>query len=198
MDNEKALIERIRKGDQRAFADLIRQYQRLVGHIVYRMVRNEADREELCQITFIKVHKSLHRFDYRSKLSTWIGKIAYNSTLDFLKKRKVPFIDDYETYEEGAPAESENRTSSLWDESRQPDSLMEGSDIHERMFAEMQQIPEHYRAILTLYHMDQLSYAEIGEITNLPEGTVKSYLFRARRILKQRLLSNYSQEEIMS
>jgi RNA polymerase sigma-70 factor (ECF subfamily) len=201
MQVEKAYIEKIVSGDMQAFREFIEEYQRLVCHVVFRMVLNESDREEICQEVFVKIYQNLGKFEFKSKLSTWIARIAYNTCINYLKKKKVPLYDDLAEAEwqlpgEGAAESADSYIDSVAGEMPLADELMMSRELNQFLHAEINRLPLQYRTILTLYHLDELSYKEIEEIVNLPEGTVKSYLFRARKLLKERLLENYPAEEL--
>lgn len=185
---EKLLVQKILAGNQRAFGELIRNYQNLVGHLVFRMISNEYDREDICQDIFLKVYQNLTNFKFESKLSTWIARITYNTCLNFLEKKKVSLFDDM--------TPEEMSLDDLSGSAPLPDNLTVQQDISQRLQKEIRKLPLHYRTILTLYHLDEMNYREIGEITEMPEGTVKNYLFRARKILKERLNSQYQPEEL--
>ena len=88
VEDEKELVEKVIKGDQEAVKQLIEDYQRLVASIVWKMINNEFDREDLCQEIMIKVYKNISKFRFQSKLSTWIGRISYNHCYNFIKKKK--------------------------------------------------------------------------------------------------------------
>jgi len=184
----KELIGRINRGDTGAFTSLIETYQRLVFHIVTRLIRNQADREDVAQDIFVKVYRNLPKFKFESKLSTWIARIAYNTTLNYLNKKKVPLFEDHDSNN----GNIETRVAS--NESQYDE--IEQSDLSQRIQSEIDKLPPHFKTIVTLYHLEQMSYAEIAEITDLPDGTVKSYLFRARKLLKERLLEKYQPEEL--
>lgn len=188
MTHARSLVAKIIAGDARAFKSFILQYQRLVSHIVFRMIFNQADREDICQDVFVKVYQNLKEFNFESKLSTWIAKIAYNTCINYLEKKKVLLMDDLTS--EGQSLDRCSADDIL------PDESVEKNDLSFRLQAEMEKMPVHFRTILTLYHLDEMSYCEISEIMQLPEGTVKSYLFRARRLLKKKLLSKYQKEEL--
>jgi RNA polymerase sigma-70 factor (ECF subfamily) len=187
MDSE-LLVKKTLAGNKKAFESIIEQHQRLVSHIVFRMVQNKADQEDICQDVFLKVYQNLAGFQFESKLSTWIARIAYNTCLNFLEKKKVPLFDDLSPEERSL----ETVPGSII----HPDEMVEGKEISLLLRTEIDKMPVHYRTILTLYHLDQMSYKDIGETMALPEGTVKSYLFRARRLLKNRLMSKYKREDL--
>lgn len=188
MTDCKPLIDKIISGDTKAYQSIIEKYQRLVMYIVFRMISNETDREDACQDVFIKVYQNLSNFQYESKLSTWIAKIAYNTCINFLKKKKVPLFNDLSS--EGEFIESYRCVQNS------PDKCAEESDLFLRLENEINKLPIQFRTILTLYHLNEMSYAEIAEIMGLPVGTVKSYLFRARKLLKEQLMAKYQQEEL--
>jgi RNA polymerase sigma factor (sigma-70 family) len=183
---DRKLIQKIRTGDTSAFKIFISQYQKLVIHIVYRMINQQQDREDLVQDVFIKAYKSLTSFRFESKISTWLGRIAYNTCINHLQKRKIPLIAD-DIYQ--------NTSEEIIDpEQKLPDDLAADQDFHDKLHKEVEKLPPLFRAIVTLYHLEQMSYREISEILDLPEGTVKSYLFRARSQLREQLISIYHHE----
>ncbi len=184
--NDKSLIERILAGDTDAFEGIIRDYGRLVNHIVYRMIPNVSDREDICQDILVKVYQNLSSFRSDSKLSTWIGRIATNRCLDFLGKKSLPLADEA----------FDKATESAFDTQKTPDDKAELAEISGLLKNEIDKLPTVYKTIITLYHLDENSYAEIGIILRISEGTVKSYLFRARKMLREQLSVSYNQEEL--
>ena len=187
MDAE-LLVKKTLAGNKKAFESIIERHQRLVSHIVFRMIQNKSDQEDVCQDVFLKVYQNLRGFQFEAKLSTWIARIAYNTCLSYLEKKRVPLFDDL------APQEKSLET--VADCNVRPDQIVEGREVFSLLQNEIERMPVHYRTIVTLYHLDQMSYKEIGEMMELPEGTVKSYLFRARRLLKERLLAKYQREDL--
>lgn len=189
--DNKELIAEILGGNQRAFQTFMEQYQRLVAHIVFRMVPNRTDREDLCQDVFIKVYRNLGGFQFGSKVSTWIARIAYNTCVNYLQKKKIPLLDDLKNKDDGRDALETTAADTT-----SVDEAMATTDLFRRVQAEMEHLPPQYRALLTLYHLDEMAYEEIVEVTGLPMGTVKNYLYRARRMLKDRLAKKYRTEDI--
>jgi len=188
MTPERELIARILAGETALYREFIERYQGLVSHIVFRMTLNTVEREDLCQEVFIKAYQNLSHFRQEAKISTWLAKIAYNTSLSHLAKKKVPLYDDLRPEGEGVDSLPGNAPS--------PEECASRKDTAVIVRGEIEQLPHHYRAILTLYHLEGMNYREIGEIMELPEGTVKSYLFRARKRLKEKLSLKYSKEEI--
>jgi RNA polymerase sigma factor (sigma-70 family) len=189
MAEDKPLVDRILAGETDLFRILIEQNQRLVSHVVFRLVPNEFDREDICQEVFLKVYRNLAEFRHDSKVSTWIARIAYNTCLNFLEKKKVPLYDDLTDDDNSfEPVDLESST--------RPDNLLESCQTASILQDEISKLPATYKAIVTLYHLDQMSYSEIATTLKMPEGTVKNYLFRARKLLKDRLLAKYRQEDL--
>ena len=186
--NTRSLVQRILAGDANAFQAFVQQYHQLVAHIVFRMVSNTADREDLCQDVFLKAYQNLARFRFESKVSTWIAKIAYNTCINHLQKKKVPLYGDTSYEDDSIDNISGDRLT--------PEVFTEGKDTADRIQDEINRMDVRYRTVLTLYHLDGMSYAEIGKIMKLPEGTIKSYLFRARKNLKEKLLLQYQRDEL--
>jgi len=153
------------------------------------MISKEANREDICQDVFIQVFQNLGNFKFESKLSTWIARIAYNRCINYLEKKKTPLFDDLSPAEESIETQSGNSFA--------PDTFTEHQDRSSRLQVEIDKLPVQFRTILTLFHLDEMKYHEIAEILELPEGTVKSYLFRARKLLKQRLTAKYKPEELL-
>ncbi len=187
MTDQKLLVDRVLAGDRGAFKELVERYQRLVTHFVFRMVPAGPDREDICQEVFLKVYQHLDSFRFNSALSTWIGRISYNTCLNHLDKKKLPLYDDL--------GDEDKQYEPVDDGSARPDLELAEKEISAILQKEIDRLPAVYRTIVTLYHLDEMSYAEIADIMNMPEGTVKSYLFRARRMLKERLSAGYQRED---
>jgi RNA polymerase sigma factor (sigma-70 family) len=178
MTSDKEIVSRILKGDMKAFKWVIQNNEKLVAQIIGKLVLDKDDTKDLCQEVFIKVYHNIKTFKFQSKLSTWIGSIAYKEGLNLLRKRKrlVPITPDDE--------------SKLVERGNVPDLLFDKKQASEYIHLQVATLPEQYRIVLILFHLEELSYEEIMEITGMPEGTVKNYLFRARKLLKERLLKD--------
>ncbi|OJJ19256.1 hypothetical protein BKI52_20810 [marine bacterium AO1-C] len=183
MLDERKIVARVLQGDQDAFRVIIRTHQRLVMHVLLKLVPVTEDREELYQDIFLQVHQRLSAFRFQSKLSTWIAQIAYNMSLNYLRKKRIPiswelsddiFSGKNETYSQG--------------KDDAPDTLLEKEELKTLIQQNVEQLPARYKTILTLYHLEEMSYKEIGQTLKMPEGTVKNYLFRARKLLKDSLM----------
>ncbi|MDM8160574.1 sigma-70 family RNA polymerase sigma factor [Labilibaculum sp. K2S] len=176
--NETELIQQICNGNPQAFRYLVKQYERLVFHVAGRLLNQQEDLEDVAQEVFIKVHQKLPEFRGDSKLSTWIATIAYRVSVNHLRKRK-PDVDI------GEPQYELLKHSRVSDEN--PEQLTQKKELKEMVQQMVDRLPAQYKTVLSLYHLEEYAYHEIVEITGLPEGTVKNYIFRARKMLKEML-----------
>lgn len=184
--DEAKLIERLAQRDERAFNELVRTYERRVFGLVLRMLGNRAEAEELSQEVFYQVFKAIGTFRGDSKLSTWIYRIAVNlckNRSKYLKVRHTSEHTDLEDHAERVPL-GEARNANVGQIER-PDEMMEGRQVEHIVRESILEIDPVFRECLVLRDVEELSYEEIGEITNLPPGTVKSRIFRARAQLKE-------------
>lgn len=186
--NENTLVQQILDGQVDEFQKIIEKYQKLVWHLVSKIVKSQADREDVSQDVFVKVYKNLNSFKFESKLSTWIGRIAYNSAINFIQKKKP------ELYEDISPGGV--TLDSLASTNVNPANFVGSQNVNAILKKEIMNLPIQYKTIVTLYHLDEMNYNEIAEITTLPIGTVKSHLFRARKLLKDRLELKYTKEDL--
>jgi RNA polymerase sigma factor (sigma-70 family) len=194
MDKDKLLVNRIIKGDKSSFNDLVEGYKRLVAHIVYTNIKNQHDREDLCQEIFLKIYVNLSTFKFKCKLSTWIGKIAYNSCLNYFNRKKILINDTMtNTSDFDEPVDSIEQVKS---DGNSPYSLMHKKELCGIIEHKIQILPEKYQTIITLFHVDELSYREISEILNLSTDNIKVILYRARKMLKEKILEEYRKEEL--
>jgi RNA polymerase sigma-70 factor, ECF subfamily len=195
-ENERKLIKSILKGNVKLFEEIIHDYQKLVVSIVMRFTYNHYDREEVCQEIFIKVYQNLSRFKFNSKLSTWIGKITYNHCVNYVKKNSK-YLNSDSIIEENI-INNQNLIDGQSDYLNfTNENEYEEKEISLLINENINKLPKLYQTILNLFHVQEMSYKEISEILDLPEGTVKSYLFRARKLLKEILLSSYKKEELI-
>lgn len=177
--NEKQLVSAVLSGDDSALRTLIGKYERLVAHMIARVVYNDLDREELCQDVFIKLHDKLSTFHFDSKLSTWIATIAYRMAVNFAKKKKLDQVD----------------LDSVSFQIADDVSSYEDEDLSKFIVKLIEQLPVNYKLVLTLFYLEGFHYPEIVEITGMPEGTVKNYLHRAKQKLKA-LVEIHAQKEV--
>ena len=193
---DKQLVEKVLSGDTNAFATIIKNTEALVAQIVFKMVDNTEDRRDLAQDIYLKAYKNLSGFRFGSKLSTWIAQVSYNTCLDYLRKKKLVLKDAvYEGYDgdEDLPGINNKYSVKL---NVGADKEIFRKELSGILAVEIDQLPAMYKTLITLYHNEELSYGEIAQITQLPEGTIKNYLFRARKALKDSLLQHYKKEDL--
>ena len=170
------LALRIRTGDQSAFRELVERHQSRIFRVLYGILNHRADAEDVAQDVFAKVYFSIHRFDYRSSLFTWIYRIAVNDAYSHLRKRRTrrPYECDVSGYATGADLHS------LIDGRPTPDRAAAQRDLANNLLI---LIPEDDRLLLLWKEVEGYSVKELAELTGMNENTVKVKLFRARRKL---------------
>jgi len=187
MMDDRTLVNKVLAGDLQAFRTLIRQHERLVSHMVGRLVKTSEEREELVQDVFLKVHDKLGEFAFQSRLSTWIATIAYRLSINHLRKGRMRYTEVPE----------EEMITGPFIEAQNPESVFEEDDMDAFVMKLIDLLPPQYKAVLTLFHVENMSYSEICQVMQMPEGTVKNYLFRARTLLKEHVKKHASKEELL-
>lgn len=187
MHSDRDLVNKILGGDQRAFTALVKQHEKLVWHIVMKLTNDLDVVADISQEIFIRIYQKLGDFSFRSKLSTWVATVAYRTAINELKKDKLRTSQELVDLHE-------------WKERFinpvHPEAITTRNELKQMIRQAVNRLPEQYKMVLTLYHMENFNYREIGEITGMPEGTVKSYLFRARKQLKDLLKKKLKQEAL--
>ena len=177
--DDQQLVTASKRGDQDAFAQLVQRYQRRIFNLVYRMLQQYEEASEITQETFLAAWQGLPSFRGDARFATWLYRIAYNCALKQLETRKREWALQAALQAEQA-LESEDTYKSA-------DAQI---DEHERQaFVQehLSRLPAKYRAVLILRHLQDMTYEEMAEILTMPVGTIKTHLFRARNLLKQRL-----------
>jgi RNA polymerase sigma factor (sigma-70 family) len=193
--SDKYLVDKVLGGDSQTFAVIIRNTEPLVAQIVCKMIAGAEDRKDLAQDVYLKVFRNLSGFRFQSKLSTWIAQIAYNTCFTWLEKKKLLLASDLPQADEQEDAMDWLATGTSAAESI-TDTMILNKELSHILLAETDKLSPIHKTLITLYHQEDMSYDEIGQITGLPAGTVKSYLFRARKALKDRLLRHYKKDEL--
>jgi RNA polymerase sigma-70 factor (ECF subfamily) len=184
MNSDKKLIVNYLVGDEKSLEILIHRYLKPIYSFVYRYVGNGDEAEDITQEVFVKMWKSLKKFDQKKKFKTWIFTIAKNACLDFLKKKKTIPFSEFEN-EEG-----ENKLiETLVDPAPLPDELFERASIGEMLSAAINQLAPKYCLVLSLRYNDHFTFREITRVLGEPLNTIKSRYRRALIKLK-RLLSD--------
>jgi len=175
--------------DEAEFTEIVDAHYRRIYSLIFRMVRNESDAADLTQETFVRIHRALPRLRETAARSAWIRRIATNLCLDFLRRRNAaPAISSLD-----ARPSDESDTLLSWDisdPSGEPDRLFSGKERLAVLHRAIDSLPDDYRLVIVLHHIEELRVEEIADTLGVPIGTIKSRLSRARREL-QRKLSPY-------
>lgn len=177
------IVRRVLGGEEQLFEVLVRRYQaRVVSHVA-RMVGSREDALDLCQEIFLKVFQALERFNPAFKFSTWLFRIAGNASIDHLRKRRPRTVPlEAPDPEGGGPYSPEQKAAGL-----DPYGELRNVERGKAINRAIQELPPDFRELIALRHFAGLSYEEIAGVKNMPLGTVKNKLFRARAVLKDRL-----------
>jgi RNA polymerase sigma factor, sigma-70 family len=174
--DDAALVAACQAGDQDAFALLLQRHQRRVFNLVFRMLQQYDEANEVTQDVFLAAWQGLPSFRGDARFSTWLYRIAYNCALKQLEQRKKDWA--LQTAIQAVPIESEEQVGV---------ELAEAHDRQELVREHLSRLPAKYRAVLILRHLQDMTYEEMAEILTVPIGTIKTQLFRARNLLKERL-----------
>jgi RNA polymerase sigma-70 factor (ECF subfamily) len=194
---DQQLVAQVLAGNTAAFGHVVRRTEGLVTQLVFKLIRHPADRPDIAQEVYLKVFKNLAGFKFQAKLSTWVGQITYNTCLHYLEKKQLVLLDPAETGPDDSPADGHRAPPALVaGPDYDPEAALFDQDLAGILGSAIEQLPPLYRTLISLYHQQELSYEEIAQITSLPDGTVKNYLFRARKLLKQQLLARYQRHDL--
>jgi RNA polymerase sigma-70 factor (ECF subfamily) len=169
---DRDLIQHARRGESAAFGELVTRYQTSVFNVCYRILHQRSDAEDMTQETFIRAHERLNTFDEQREFGPWIRRVAANICLNYLETRRVT-----------APLDEERDA----DESQRPEKQAEVHERSEQIRRALTALPAHFRIVIELRHYQELSYEEIAAELNIPLSDVKSHLFRARKLLAEKL-----------
>jgi RNA polymerase sigma-70 factor, ECF subfamily len=181
---EKRLIQRARGGDTEAMGHLIHRYQKHVYNLAYRLCGHYDDANDIAQEAFLRVFHSLNHFRGEANFSTWLYRIVTNVFLDERKKQRVRSHNSLEEYIE---LEDSTVARQIEDPSPGPEEAVTAKERSDVIGAAVLSLPETQRVMIVLYHFQERSYEEIAEIMDMPIGTVKSRLNRARLALRNKL-----------
>lgn len=179
---DQRLLQKAKRGDRSAFAELVDKYRDRIYAYLYRMVGGREDALDLAQETFLRVYSNLHNFQLGQPFKPWLYRIASNLAIDHLRKRR-------DTISLDAPRNNEDDWFlELADDGPNPESQHEQTELAVYLARLVQELPEGYRSVVLLRHGQELSYQEIADVLHLPISTVKTRLFRAREALRLKLI----------
>jgi RNA polymerase sigma-70 factor (ECF subfamily) len=174
-------------GYEPSYGELVRRYERPVFSLIYRMVRDRELAEDLAQDTFVKVLNALDRYNPTYKFSSWIFKIANNATIDHLRRRELDTLSLDGAPEATTPDRIEATALQVGTRDESPLEEVEARELGSRIEQAIGQLRPEYQSCVILRHVEGRPYEEIAEILDLPLGTVKTYIHRARNELKEML-----------
>jgi len=183
-DEDLAILEAVRAGDPTAYRGLVEKYQQRVYGMVYGMIRNREDARDITQDAFVKAYNNLDKFRLESSFYTWLYRIAMNLAIDATRRRKrrvTTEFDEQVASRDGTGAISEQHHS------ESPSRSLERQQLYTHIMAAIEELPEDQRQAILLRELEGLSYKDISDIMGIPEGTVMSRLFYARKKLQKLL-----------
>ena len=190
MSRETRLVRRLRDRDERAFREMVDEYGDRVFNLTYRMLGSREEAEDLAQEVFITVFKSIDTFRGDSKFSTWLYRITANHCKNRIKYLARRHDRGKAELDERAEGGGDGPSLAAPRPSPRPDLQMEGAEMERVLQEAIAELEEEQRILVILRDVEDLSYEEICAITDLPEGTVKSRLHRARLALRKKLLKH--------
>jgi len=182
-EEDSRLIQDAIRGNDLAYKHLMEKYHDPIFNFIFRMVHDREQVEDLTQEAFIKAFASLKSFNEEYAFSTWLYKIATNNCIDYIRKRKL------QMYSIDKPIESKDSdfTFELPDDSYEADRDLIDTQRASFLRKAIDELPEKYRRVIQLRHVEEKSYEEIADLLELPIGTVKAHIFRAREMLYKQL-----------
>jgi len=193
---DQFLVDKVLHGDNNAFKAIIKNTEGLTAQIIFKMISNAEDRKDLAQDIYLKAFQKLGSFKFQSKLSTWVAQIAYNTCINYLQKKKLVLPDNNGENDKSGDEVLEIGNNKIDLFSNEPEKLIFKKELSEILKNEIDKLSPVYKTLITLYHNEELNYSEIAAITELPEGTIKNYLFRARKTLRDNLLLTYKKDAL--
>jgi RNA polymerase sigma-70 factor (ECF subfamily) len=184
---DQEIVALARAGEEAAYRELIRRYERPLFSLLYRMVRDRELAEDLAQETFVKALNAIESYRPEFKFSSWIFKIANNAAIDHLRRRELDTLSLEGSPHAETPEAVEATALQIGDRQESPLDAVEARELGGQIEQAIGQLRPEYRSCILLRHVEGRAYEEIAEILNLPLGTVKTYIHRARNELRQAL-----------
>ena len=177
--NDFQLVQKALNGDQRAYADLMQRYKDAIYFMLLKMTNDPDDADDLTIEAFGKAFKNLHQYTPDYAFSTWLFKIASNNCIDFIRKKKLNTTSIHSMVD----SDGEEQTLQIRADTLDPEEQSIKKQQTEELKVLIESLPPRYRNLITLRYFDELAYEEIAQQLDLPLGTVKAQLFRARFLL---------------
>ncbi len=171
-----------KQNNKRAWEKLVKENESLVYHIAYRMMQNEEEAKDVSQEIFIKVYRNLQKFDEKSAFSTWIYRIAVNTCIDALRKKKGKEVVSWEE-------QTQHQKENLADTAETPEEVYLQKEKQLQIMDMIQNLSPEHKAVLLMRDMEDMTYGEIAECLSVSLGTVKSRIARAREQFKKEFLA---------
>ncbi|MEX2526349.1 MAG: sigma-70 family RNA polymerase sigma factor [Gemmatimonadota bacterium] len=181
------LVPLAARGREGAFREILERYQRPVFSLIFRMVRDRELAEDLAQEAFVRAFNALEGFNPKYKFSSWLFKIANNLTIDHLRKRTLDTVSIDGAPDAVSADEQAGSRIAVEDSSERPDAFVENRELGGRIETAIGGLRPEYRTAVLLRHVEGYSYEEMADIMEVPLGTVKTFLHRARAELKEQL-----------
>lgn len=176
-------LEKVKHNDNKAWEILISENEKMVYHIAYRMMQNEQEAKDISQEIFLKVYKNIQKFDEKSAFSTWLYRIAVNTCIDALRKRKRTESISLEEHRQ------QHYNEEIADSAQTPEESYLQKEKQIRVMETIQKLSPEHKAMILMRDMENMTYGEIAECLSLSLGTVKSRIVRAREQFKKEFLS---------
>ncbi len=178
-------VLRSKAGDKEAFAEIVSRYQTRIFNFAFRLLQQREEAQDVTQEVFLRAYRSMDRYIPDQPLAAWLYKIANNLCIDAIRRRKIRTVSLSAPQADG----DELQQIDIPDQSLNPENLFNNQEIQRSINEAIASLPYRYRVVTILRHIQDLSYQEISKITGQPEGTIKAQIFRARRILREKLRS---------
>ncbi len=176
---DRDLVLRTRRGEVQAFGELVRRYQSSVFNVCYRMLGERMEAEDLAQEAFIRAYRRLGTYDADRPFGPWVRRVATRVCLNHLDGRRPPGVEL-----------DEDRDQPLVAAVNEPESILAGAQSSDALRRAIKELPSRYRAVIELRHYQEMSYAEIAELLEIPLSDVKSHLYRARKTLARSMMGS--------
>ena len=184
---DQELVRLCLKGQERAAHELVSRYQRPVFSFIFRMVRDRELAEDLAQDTFVRAFDNLDKYDPAYKFSSWLFKVGHNLTVDHIRRRELDTVSIHGAPDAVTSDQQEATSVTLESEFERPDELLEARELGASIEEAIERLRPEYRTAILLRHVEGYSYDEISEVMEIPLGTVKTYIHRARAELQDML-----------